>query len=596
MSYTLSALRASGIAQFTANSASTSTTSGSIRVTGGVGVNGDIYCLSSNVIDTSLTDAYVRVGHDIAGNFNSGYLKFNYAGDDDLTNNVELGFTTTGGVDSSLFRVGRTGCNVLQTTDSSSKTTGALTISGGVGVLNNLYVGGNLNVDSLTASQSVQTDSSKNLVTIANTGTGSNVLSNSPSLVTPSLGAATATSLIINSLSASQVVFTDGSKNLVSVATNGTGNVVRTTSAALVTPDIGTATGTSLTLISLTANTILQCDGSKVITSASTTGTGNVVRENTPTLITPVLGVATGTSLALSSSTDATSTSTGALTAVGGISSQKNIFSAGYTAINTTAAPRINLKYDGGNFNGSFLKYNYVGNDNSANTFSVGFTTPGSDQTAMTFGRDQHVIPYTTASTSSTTGALRINGGLGVAGDINSAGTLAGAFLNTGQASVKLYQGVLGSGSGPAPLALDVSIYSLNSLVTPGPFNYVDYSYFSRIGDMVTLTVQLTFDKPAGTPLLSVMAIGNIPYKIRDSHYVQVPCSTKSNFAGVTNPFYAELSGNATTYTSGFGTELQVNGKQIVLTDGRVYITPQSGAVTGQRVNFTMTYWTSDPY
>lgn len=82
------------------------------------------------------------------------------------------------------------------------------------------------------------------------TGTGNLVLATSPTLVTPILGAATATSLTasgtvtaatLNSttLTASQAVFTDASKNLVSVATNGSGSVVLTTSPTLVSPNIG---------------------------------------------------------------------------------------------------------------------------------------------------------------------------------------------------------------------------------------------------------------------------------------------------------------------------------------------------------------------
>jgi hypothetical protein len=52
-----------------------------------------------------------------------------------------------------------------------------------------------LTLTGLTASSAVATDASKNLVSVTNTGTGSNVLATSPSLVTPALGAATATSL-----------------------------------------------------------------------------------------------------------------------------------------------------------------------------------------------------------------------------------------------------------------------------------------------------------------------------------------------------------------------------------------------------------------
>jgi hypothetical protein len=51
----------------------------------------------------------------------------------------------------------------------------------------------------------------------------------------------------VASLTASQAVFTDASKNLVSNAITGTGNVVMSTSPTLVTPVLGTPTSVTLT-------------------------------------------------------------------------------------------------------------------------------------------------------------------------------------------------------------------------------------------------------------------------------------------------------------------------------------------------------------
>jgi hypothetical protein len=111
------------------------------------------------------------------------------------------------------------GINSTLVTDSTSTTTGSIITAGGAGVAKALFVGTTANVagavtlqstlgvtgittfsaqpifSSLTASSAVATDASKGLVSVTNTGTGNNVLATSPTLVTPVLGAASASSL-----------------------------------------------------------------------------------------------------------------------------------------------------------------------------------------------------------------------------------------------------------------------------------------------------------------------------------------------------------------------------------------------------------------
>ena len=108
------------------------------------------------------------------------------------------------------------GISSTLTTDSSSVSTGSIITAGGAGIAKALYVGTNANVagtlavtgvatfsaapiySSLTASSAVATDASKALVSVTNTGTGNNVLATSPTLVTPVLGAASATSITVD--------------------------------------------------------------------------------------------------------------------------------------------------------------------------------------------------------------------------------------------------------------------------------------------------------------------------------------------------------------------------------------------------------------
>ena len=88
----------------------------------------------------------------------------------------------------------------------------------------------------------------------------------------------------------------------------GSGTLVFATSPSLVTPSLGVATATSLqgiignvtpaagTFTTLTANTSLVVNGGTALTTTNQTGTGSLVLATSPTLVTPVLGVATGTS------------------------------------------------------------------------------------------------------------------------------------------------------------------------------------------------------------------------------------------------------------------------------------------------------------
>lgn len=137
----------------------------------------------------------------------------------------------------------------------------------------------------------------------APTGTGGFVRATSPTLVTPTLGAASGTSLNLSGLTVSSAVATDGSKNLVSVTNTGTGSNVLATSPTLVTPALGTPASGTLTNTTgfPTANlsglgtgvaTFLATPSTANLAAAVTgeTGTGALVFGTSPTLVTPALG------------------------------------------------------------------------------------------------------------------------------------------------------------------------------------------------------------------------------------------------------------------------------------------------------------------
>ena len=329
-------------------------------------------------------------------------------------------YTTPGGISSS------------NTTDSVSFTNGGGgTILGGFAIAKTLRVGTGINLNSLTASQIVATDSSKNFVSIDITGSGKVVRDTSPILVTPNIGVATGTSLSLsgvlvnggfdfvlgntdqssrgNSGQSRAMVKDATSKLVINFANDFTGGV-----------DIQSALSVTglVTLNNLTASQIVSTDASKQLISVATTGSGNVVLANTPTLITPILGAATATTLNTGAITGTSATFSGLISANGGITvatgQTVNIGTSGTTSplnvfgllTGTTATFDTSLSVTGvgGITSSGLISANAgvtVANGQTVNIGTSGYTSPLNVYGLITGKEGQDNSFYSTVTTAS---------------------------------------------------------------------------------------------------------------------------------------------------------------------------------------------------
>lgn len=272
----------------------------------------------------------------------------------------------------------------------------------------------------------------------AYSGTGDLVFATSPTLVTPTLGAATATSINKVAITAPATAATLTIANNKTLTVSNTLTFTGTDGSSAAFGAGGTVAYTGGTLAQFAATTSAQLAG--VISDE--TGSGALVFASTPTLVTPVLGAATGTSILLGG---------------GAFGSAGEIFQ-----VNGNAASHVSMRVNNthvsgfsslwfGTFNEGFIRYGSSVGDKlqivaSAAGVPVTLATAGTDRVTVNDGQIR--VTPTTAATTTTDGALRSDGGLSVAGSAVVGGTVRAntAFSANGTAGQSVTTTVRASG------------------------------------------------------------------------------------------------------------------------------------------------------
>jgi hypothetical protein len=338
------------------------------------------------------------------------------------------------------------GIGISNITDAASSTNGGtITTAGGAAIAKKLFVGTDLSVSGITTlgATNSMTVSAAGVVSIGNTlsVTGLGTFSGG---LTSTVGTTTLGTTTIGAITGTSATFSS-TLGVTGLGTFSGGLTSTAGTTTLGTTTIGAITGTSATFSStlgvsgittLGATNSMTVSAAGVVSIASTLGVtglgtfsgGLTSTAGTTTLGITTIGAITGTSatfsstlgvsgiLTINNATASTSTITGALVVSGGIGIAGTVYANSANFV-TLTAPHSGLS---GLTNDDHTQYTLLAGRSGGQTITGGTLASNNLTLRSTSNitKGSILIDETTASTSTTTGALVVSGGVGIAGTI----------------------------------------------------------------------------------------------------------------------------------------------------------------------------------
>ena len=413
-------LNVGAVAKVISATDASSKTTGALIVTGGVGISKNIHALHANFEDVE-ADSVTVTDTTTSTSATTGALKV--AGGISTQENLNVGAVA----------------KVISATDASSKTTGALIVTGGVGISKNIHAlhanfedveADSVTVTDTTTSTSATTGALKvagGISTQENLNVGGDLKVDTSVLVVNS----TTNRVGINKATPGYTLDVDGDINFTGTFREDGNPFISTPWTIETSPDALSYTAGNVGIGAADPEANLHVTGNAFVSSttdATTTVTGALIVAGGMGIAKKIVGQhanfedVEADSVTVTDSTTSTSATTGALKVTGGISTQENLHIGGVSKVHGTTA-------SDGKTAGALIVAGGVGV--SGALFGAAATLDG-------------VVTLTNAteSTSSTTGALKAAGGVGIAKDVfvgERAYVTGGLVTNTGGVGRKTY-------------------------------------------------------------------------------------------------------------------------------------------------------------